>query len=353
MLVRMRGKAHRASALLGAAAAVLALAALWAMNWGCADPRNEPLAMEAPGYSETIPLWVEQPTDGSHIVSADFNVADELTAINSPGVDSPARLRLVAYIVPDCQILRLEHINSTALPFISDSVLLPALVEATNLVGTRTAVKAVVDSLDGVLMTFAQSMLLAYDSAHWDDTYQGVACDYPLYRTVAHYRATAPDTTGRIARLTQVDPTLIPAETRLANAILDTTLLGLERDDLRRTLDNRYSLSFAIDDTNAFIYPNAVYTTGTQFLSGQEIYAAATNTETGMKGCGFLIPLDRIQAADPSNPGNPIQRNWAVCFPGSTQPCLDPGAHKVYVRMPGRSARVTGTLVLVYAQRRP
>jgi hypothetical protein len=63
--------------------------------------------------------------------------------------------------------------------------------------------------------------------------------------------------------------------------------------------------------------------------------------------------MDRIETADPNNPGLTIERNWAVCFPGSTSPCLAPQqSHTLYVRLPGRGAEVTGTIVLVYAQRR-
>jgi hypothetical protein len=332
---------------------MLALAALWAFTWGCADPRTEPLAIQDAGYTETVVLWTEQATDAAHQVTANFTVADDLMEISTPGVDSPARLRLVVYIWPDCQILRAEKIMGTDIPFINDSTIIPALVGITARTSLMdSAQKSKIDSLERVLMAYARAMTLSFDSTRQDTVNFGITCDSPLYFPVARYGSGAPDTTGRMARFAQFDPEIVRWEEQIGNAILDSTLMGLLRDHLISVVDNRYALSFAIDDTAAFVYPNAVYGAGTGLLSGQRIYAAQTNPETGMKGYGIIIPLDRISAADPSNPGVPIQRNWAVCFPGSTQPCLDTGAHRIYVRMPGRAAKVSGSLVLVYAQRR-
>jgi hypothetical protein len=142
-------------------------------------------------------------------------------------------------------------------------------------------------------------------------------------------------------------------ETEWALLSLDTTRLGREQRYLEARLDNRYRVSIALDDTTRARYPEAVYSrTLAGALTGQAVYAAATDSATDLKGRGFNISLSQFNAADSLNVGYSLESNWVTCFPASPEPCLDVGSHSFYAWVSGYPARITGTLVLVYAEER-
>jgi hypothetical protein len=100
------------------------------------------------------------------------------------------------------------------------------------------------------------------------------------------------------------------------------------------------------------VYPEAVFLDSTFALEGQRIYLAATVEATQTKGRGFNIPLDRFQAADPANLRLPLTLNWTTCFAGSSNPCMSVGQHTVKARLTGNGSKITGSLVVVYRDRR-
>lgn len=295
-------------------AAFLAAAGLWIMLAGCADPRSEPSAPPDPGYTETIVLW-EAAVSDNHWVSATFEVSTALAAIVRPGEDTPARLTVAAYIEPDNQILRYDSIVVLLLPAYSDSII-DYLVVLNDL-----------------------------EVIH-DELVRCLTYPYPCE-----------DTTGFADSLVYVDSLITANTAELDSAVTDTTELGVERDSLGLVLDDRYTLALRMDDDTTAVYPEAVFLNDELVLGGQAIYLAAKGDSNsalpGWNGRGFQLALDRLSAADPYNYGEMLEVNWTTCFPGSDRPCLSVGTHRLYARVTGANTRVTGTLVLVYAEERP
>ncbi|HEY3296311.1 MAG TPA: hypothetical protein VGL38_12865 [bacterium] len=355
---RPRWRARSARRIL-AAAAVLGAISLWALNWGCSDPRHEPLAPAEPGYTETINLWNNTSTGTDGVAPATFSVAQQLATVNVPGVSSPARLTVATYIQPDCQIYRRLQIMQDSVPYIRDSLIVPALVALTNFktpLIADTVVKARIDSVEAQMRVLTGTIGVAVSTTDslTQFTYHGrtTQCDSALYRVDIANAASVDSALAALrAGFAAVNDTLAQLEMQFEAFVLDTTRLGQELVYLNTLLDNRYILSVALDSTSTFYVPNAVYVDSAGRLGGQAIYAAAIDSATGYIGRGFTLPLDRLPAADISHLGRTFEVNWAVCFPGSDRPCLSPGPHTLYVRIPGRNARVTGTIVLVYAQR--
>lgn len=358
--LRPQGWARGVRAAVAILAALAALS-LWMLNWGCADARKEPLTPAEPGYTETIDLWNSTPTGSGSVATATFTVAQQLAPINVPGQDTPARLRVAAFIVPDCQIYRRLQIMQDSVPYILDSLIIRSLVELTNK-KTALALDSVhthrVDSLEAILRVLVDSLKVSVSptDSQTQFTWHGrtVACDSALFRMVPNPADTA-HVDSILASVgsgfAAINDTLSQFEMQLIAYQLDTARLGREQVYLNTLLDNRYVLSVALDSTSTFYVPNAVYTDAAGHVSGQEIYSAALDTTAGFIARGFTLALDRLQAADITHLGHTFEVNWAVCFAGSDRPCLSPGQHTLYVRVPGRSARVTGTIVLVYAQR--
>jgi len=344
---------------------VLGAVIVWAAMWGCADPRHQPTTAAQPGYTETINLWSNSATDANGVAAAPFSVAQQLAPINVPGQDSPARLTVAAYIVPDCQIYRRLQIMQDSIPYVRDSLIIRTLVTLTDLktavTNADTTVTRPLDSLEGVLrgLTGSLRVIVSPTDSLAQFTYHGhtTQCDSALHLIVpdpaiaAHEDSVLASVNAAIVAINDTLGRLAGLEIQYAQLVLDTTRLGQELVYLNTLLDTRYVLSVALDSTGAFYIPNATYSDSVGHIAGQGIYSAVIDTSIGMIGRGFTLPLDRLEAADITHLGHTFEVNWAVCFPGSSSPCLSPGSHTIYVRIPGRNARVTGTIVLVYAER--
>ncbi|RPH96615.1 hypothetical protein EHM69_00830 [candidate division KSB1 bacterium] len=308
----------RANARWGVLAAVLVAASLWGLMGGCADPRNEPTAPVSPGHTETIVLW-NNVVSGGQRISSSFHVTQPLAPINNIGVDTPARLTLVAYIQPDADILRRDTVMLAILPRLSDTLVAKQVV--------FFALRASLDS-----MAYIDSICRTTPN-----------CGY--------------DTNGLGAAMAQTSADIILFGGIVDSILADTTRLGLERDSLALVLDDRYTLALWMDNDTTMFYPEAVFRDTTRHLGGQSIFDALTgdtaSAMSGWKGRRFSLPLDRFQAADPNNIGLNLEVNWTVCFPGSPRPCMAEGTHSFHALLTGPDSRITATLVLVYAEERP
>jgi len=352
-------RSRRARRIIVLTTVMLAALGLWALNWGCADPRKEPLTPAESGYTETIDLFNNAAMGPNGSASASFNVAQQLASISVPTM-SPARLSLAVYIAPDCQIYRREQIIEDTIPYIRDSLTIPVQTALGGrkdaVIGADTVKAKLLDTLELHLNQTLDSLrgvANPYPNPSFEWHGQTVPCDTsrPFVHMTPDSNSWHPDTTGLADSLISLDSTLAGLEMQLFDLRLDTTLLGLERDYIAISLDTYYAVSIALDSTSAFYIPNAVYVDASGRLQGQDLYAAALDTTTGLIGRGFLLDLDKFQAADISHIGHTVEVNWAVCFSGSSSPCLSPGTHTLYVRVAGPQSRVTGAIVLVYAQR--
>lgn len=354
----LRSLAGGKRASLGAVAAALVAAFVWVVLGGCADPRTEPSRPSDSGFTETIVLWQNQPVGPDGHVAATFNVDAELAPVNRPGLDTPARLTVVVYIEPDCQILRREQIMDDSLGYYQDSVMTPQLVELTSLKDQLTQEqKDTVAAIENRIRAFAAALPMTVDSSVLLTTFPGprgtVTCDTAIVG-YGFDPAANPVSAADLAALQAMNPRLAEVEAAWAHTVLDTFRLGAERDYLGRILDNRYTLAIALDDTSRKRYPEAVYSTELAgALAGQGIYAARTDTASNLKGRGFDITLSQFSAADVVNLGEALEVNWVTCFPGGAEPCLGVGQHTLHAWVTGRDPRLTGTLVLTYAEERP
>jgi hypothetical protein len=352
-------RACRARRIIVLTTVMLAALGLWALNWGCADPRTEPLAAVQPGYTETIDLFNMAAMGSTGYASTNFTVQQDLAPISVPTM-SPARLSLVEYIAPDCQIYRREQIMLDSIPYLQASEIVPAQAALgpvkDDVVGTDSVKTKLLDSLETLLTQTLDSLrgtAIPYTNSEFAWRGQTYSCDTtrPFAHMIPDSASPIPDTTGIDSTLAALDSTLELLEMQFFKARLDTTILGLERDYLGIALDTYYALSIALDSVNTFYVPNAVYVDATGRLKGQDPFNAAVDTTTGLIGRGFLLDLGQLQAADITHIGHTIEVNWATCFSGSSSPCLAPGVHTLYVRLAGPQSRVTGTIVLVYGQR--
>jgi hypothetical protein len=309
-----RGRARRAGVRLGAVTAVLVAATLLVV-WGCADKRTPPTAPPELGYTQTFPLWMNA-VSGGNFLSAEFFIPQELAPIITPGVDTPAQLTVAAYVLVDGQMIRYEEIRDSLLPD-DVTILLNLLIDSTASAGHADTLHR----LDSICAAHPQS------------------CPADSLARLRH------DLDSTRAHLTH--DSLVSAQARA-----DTTVLIIERDSLAGVLDNRYVLSLMMDADTTVVYPEAVFRDAQNTLGGQGIFRAATNSATHMKGRGFNLPMDRFEAADHANLGLPLTVNWTTCFSGSTRPCLSQGSHTLHVRLTGAGSTVTGSLVVVYADRR-
>jgi hypothetical protein len=309
-----RGRARRARVLAGAVTVVLVAATLLVM-WGCADKRTPPSAPADLGYEQTIVLWDNVAT-GTNTVSAAFDVPQDLAPIVNPGVDTPARLNVWCIVPVDDQMLRRETIVGG---------LLPAL--GTDMLNLQIDMSARASHLDSLLKDSIRC-------AHRPDSCRLSFLD-SLYQerdsTIAHLRADTAQMNGDAS---------------------DTTRLGRERDSLATVLDGRYVLSLRFDNDTTIVYPNAVFRDAAFSLSGQGIGLVQTDPASHTKGKQFSLAMDRFQAADAHNLGRSLTVNWTTCFAGSNRPCMSTGPHTLYARLTGASARISGTIVVVYRDRR-
>ncbi len=312
-------KSRAGFVLAGGILVILLIAALSSLTGGCADPRSEPLQSANNGYTETKVLWDNVPTNGG-VVEAGFSVDHELAAITDPLNDVPARLTVVASIVPDADVLHREHIIDAEIPPLNDQIIV-YLVQ--------------LDQRQKLLDSLARIDSLCAADPVW--------CD-----TTLHIDSTTYD-----AQISQLRADTAAYNDSVATLVADTTALGVTRDSLAAVLDNRYTLTLWLDDDTTAAYPEAVFTaTLDPTLGGQEIFLAVTDTTTGYKSRGFSIELNNFQVADPDRIGRTLQVNW-LCYPGTTHACIGPGAHTLRARVTGGESRITATLVLVYAEANP
>ncbi len=302
---------------------------------GCGDERVPPAANVEPGYSETIVLWLDEPSGGNQI-AAEFDVDRPLAPILLPGVDHPARLTLVAYIVPESDIGRFEEIRSDSLPHVNGKV------------GVyQGAMETLLGRLDSLF-----SIDTAFTNRACPKLGPCTACPCTMYTGQSWCGV---DTCGSaLLRAQLIADSLMLYDTLTVWRKYQERLI-YERDSIAAVVDNRYRLALWFDDPNATpIYPEAVFTAADR-LAGQEIYLAETDSLTGTKGKRFALDMDLIRAADPlpDNQGYLYEVNWTTCFAGSVH-CLRPGAHTLYARLEGASTtRITGTIVLVYSGEQP
>jgi hypothetical protein len=309
---------HPVIQMLGGGGLLVLLAALVSMGGGCADPRTEPLRTPTPGYTETKVLWTNVPSNGN-VVEANFTVNQELAPISDPENDVPARLTLVAYIMPDTDVLHREHIISSEIPPLRD-LIIAYLVDLDQ----RTRLLDSLVRMDSLCSANPDSCShLGIDSTTYDTQITQLRADTAAYND------------------------------SLAMTIADTTALGALRDSLGVVADNRYTLTLWMDSDTTQTYPEAVFTTPDHQVGQQEIYLASTDTTTGYKGRRFTINMNSFEAADPNRVGRTEEVNWTTCFLGSSRPCLSTGAHTLRARVTGEDTQVTATLVLVYAEGNP
>jgi hypothetical protein len=346
---------------VGIALAVFAAMSVW--FGGCADPRTQPLQPSAPGYTETVVLWENASSNGD-VISATFNVQHELAPIENPTEDTPARLTIVAYVRPDCQILRREEIVTSGIPGIMNTRIIPALIGIDSVRRTLDSLdQLVLNDVEGIQRGYVDSARAVVDSSQFDTTFGSLACDTALYKFVFDTLSPFPDSiwARRDTLLSGLPAIVRTLEDQVVDAQIDTVVLGFERDDLAGIVDNRFNLALWLDPDTTATLPEAVYVTVDHRVAEQRIYLAATDTDTssisfGYKGRGFELRLNNFSAANP-NPeylGEMREVNWTTCFLGdSTRPCLRPGDHTLRARLTGRDTKVTGTLVLVYERTTP
>lgn len=285
--------------------------AFGALIMSCSDPRTAPATAPEPAHTETITLWQDAVSNGQTI-SASFEVRAPLAEIDQPGVDEPARLTIAAFIQPDSDVSWYERIVNDSIPAWNDHFIryLVAIEVQQGIIDSVAAVRALCDTVPDECP---------------DDT-SGLI---PAEQTALGIRATYQDS--------------------VATGQADTTRLGLNRDSLGVVLDNRYTLALWMDSDTTTAYPEG-FVDAQGNLGGQEIYLAATNGVTGMKGRGFQLDLAQFEAADLRNPGRPIEINWTTCFIGSTRPCMSVGTHTLHARATGAVSKITAAIVLVYAE---
>ncbi|MCC6477220.1 hypothetical protein IT157_09215 [bacterium] len=303
---------RRVHALMVILAAILAGA--------CADPRTNPTTAPDPGYTETIVLWDSVLSNGE-VLTAQFNVDQQLATIQTPGVDAPARLTLAAFIHYDGDLYWYEGIVEDSIPawtpkFISYLI---AIEQHQGVIDAIAAGRALCDTLPEQCP---------------DDTSSWIADEAEALEQRALYQDS------------------------VAAGQADTTRLGVARDSLGVVLDDRYTVAIWLDDDTTTVYPEAVFATDGR-LDGQELYLAETRIDTAAtpddttKGRGFTLDLAQFSAAQWGNPGRPIEINWVSEFPGTDSPWLSPGQHTLRARVTGNRTSLTGVLVLVYAEERP
>ncbi|MCL4306068.1 hypothetical protein KJZ99_09150 [bacterium] len=280
----------------------------------CDDPRTPPVTAPNPAHTETILLWQNTASNGE-IISAEFEVAAPLASINLPGVDRPARLTIAAYVLPDDDVEWYESIVSDSFPAYSTEIV-------RYLVGIETQ-QGVIDSVAGIR----------------------ALCDSLPEECPS-------DTSGLLSAESQARSIQETFQDSLDIAIADTTELGDRRDSLGLVLDDRFTLALWMDGDTTTAYPDGLLLPDGR-LSGQGIYLAETNSQSGFKGRGFQLDLAQFEAADLNNPGRPIEINWTTCFPGSQRPCLSVGQHTLSARATGAVTNITAAIVLVYAEDRP
>lgn len=336
----------------------LAVTIIWLA--GCGDERIEPLQPGGQSHTETIVLWDDTPASNNAMISAGFTVSDTLAEITNPTEDTPARLLIVVYIRPDCQILRREQIVNETIPAITDDRILPALISIDSVKQTLDSLgKARLDSVERIQRAYVDSALAFVDYSDSTTSFGGLICDTALYTFRFDTASPFPDSVWarRDSILNLLPASLRIFEDEVLAARIDTAVFGVERDELARIVDNRYTLALWLDDTTtAPAYPEAVYDTLMPTrLTEQEIYLAATDTATGYKSRGFQLDLNQFDSADPINPGYTREVNWTTCFPGSDRPCLSQGNHTFFARVSGGGGltRVSATLVLVYERSTP
>ncbi len=289
----------------------LALLAVGVIILSCSDPRTAPTTTPEPAHTESITLWQDAVSNGQ-IIDASFNVRQQLAEIDQPGVDTPARLTIAAYIQPDNDIHWYESIVNDSIPAWTD----PFIRYLVAIEGQQ----GIVDSVAGVR----------------------ALCD-----TVPE--SCPDDTSGLIPAESAALGIISLYQDSLATGQADTTRLGQARDSLGVVLDNRYTLAMWMDSDTTTAYPDGLIDSEGR-IGGQQFYLAATNSVTSMKGRSFHIDMAQFDAADLRNPGRPLEINWTTCFIGSTRPCLSVGSHTLHARATGAVTKITAAIVLVYAE---
>jgi len=293
---------------------LLVLLALGALAFvACDDPRTPPAASPEPAHTETTTLW-QRAVSNNQTISAEFTVQQPLAEIDQPGVDTPARLTIAAYIEPDADVAWYEAIVRDSIPAWQDDFI-RYLVSIERFQG-------IIDSVAGVR----------------------ALCD-----TVPE--SCPDDTSGLIPAEQAAQEQLAPYTDSLAVGMADTTRLGVNRDSLGVVLDNRFTLAMWLDSDTTTAYPEALIDAEGR-LGGQQFYLAATDEETNSKGRSFSLDMAQFEAADLRHPGRPIEFNWTTCFIGSSRPCLSVGTHTLHARASGVS-QITAAVVLVYAEELP
>ncbi len=289
----------------------LALLTVGMIILSCSDPRTAPATSPEPAHTESITLWQDAVSNGQ-VIDASFSVRQELAEIDQPGVDTPARLTIAAYIQPDNDINWYEKIVNDSIPAWND----PFIRYLVGIEGQQ----GIVDSVAGVR----------------------ALCD-----TVPE--SCPDDTSGLIPAETAAMGIISLYQDSLETGQADTTRLGQARDSLGVVLDNRYTLALWMDSDTSTAFPDGLIDAEGR-IGGQQFYLAATNGATSMKGRSFHIDLAQFEAADLHNPGRPIEINWTTCFIGSTRPCLSVGTHTLHARATGAVTKITAAIVLVYAE---
>lgn len=280
----------------------------------CSDPRTAPVLAPDPAHTESHTLWVNAESNGQTI-SASFNVSAPLAAIGRPGVDTPARLTIAAFIEPDDDVLWYEKIVNDSLPAWDQTFIrLLVAIEVQN---------GVIDSVNGIR----------------------ALCDTLPEECPA-------DTSGLIAAEQNAMNIRSTYQDSVDAAVIDTTALGARRDSLGRVVDDRFTLAIWMDADTTTAYPEALSDEEGR-LYGQEIYLSLTNSATGLKGRSFYLDMAQFEGADLRNPDRPIEFNWATCFVGSSRPCLSEGTHTIHARATGAVSKITAAVVLVYAEEQP
>ncbi len=280
----------------------------------CSDPRTAPVLAPDPAHTESITLWENAVSNGQP-VSASFEVRAPLAAIGIPGVDTPARMTIAAFIEPDSDILWYESVVDDSLPAWDQTFIrLLVAIEVQN---------GVLDSVNGI-----RALCDTIPEDCPADTSGLIAAE----QTALQLRATYQDS--------------------VEAAVIDTTRLGAVRDSLGRVVDDRFTLSLWMDADTTTAYPEALLDSMGR-LFGQQIYLAMTDSATGLKGRSFSLDMARFEGADLRKPDRPIEFNWATCFIGSTRPCLSEGTHTLHARATGAVSKITAAVVLVYAEEQP
>ena len=289
----------------------LALLAIGLIILSCSDPRTAPATAPEPAHTETISLWQSAVSNGQ-VIDASFNVKAELADIQQPGVDTPARLTIAAYIQPDNDINWYERIVNDSIPAWDDQFIryLIAIEGYQGIIDSVAGVRALCDTVPENCP---------------DDTSGLIPAEQAALASRAIY------------------------DDSVATGQADTTRLGATRDSLGVVVDNRFTLALWMDGDTTTAYPEGLIDSVGR-IGGQQLYLAATNGTTGMKGRGFQLDMAQFEAADLRNPGRPIEVNWTTCFIGSTRPCLSVGTHTLHARATGAVTQITAAIVLVYAE---